>query len=257
MVTIWGEPMNRFLLPCLVFVCLAVPALAQQSNQASQTVLNCDESAGCTHQFVNGAKFKTLTGNGFTVTVALSGNKKYFRADVSVLNSSASNADVFPANFTLEEVEPKDKSLAYVDAEKIMRSIQKRAAWGNAMTGMGSGMQRQQSTTTTTNTGTASATGSDGSYATGTYNGSSVSTTSSPDYAAQARANQIIQARNQQVAAISQQLSQTALRTNTVAPNQSVRGFVFFEADKKVKDVVLSIPVGATVYRFPFGFVHQ
>jgi len=202
-------------------------------------------------------KFKTLTGNGFTVTVALAGNKKYFRADVFVLNISPANADVFPANFTLEEVKPKEKTLAYVDAEKIIRSIQKRVAWGNAMTGMGAGMQRQQSTTTTTSTGRASATASDGTYATGTYNGSAVSTASSPDYAAQARANQIIQARNQQVANISQELSQTALRTNTVVPNQSVRGFVFFEAEKKVEDVVLSIPIGATVYKFPFTFVHQ
>jgi len=251
--------MNRLFVPCVVLVCSAVPTLAQQAIQtqsSNQTVLICDESAGCTHQFVNGAKFKTLTGNGFTVTVSLWGNKKYFRADVSVLNSSTANVDVLPASFDLEEVEPKEKTLAYVDAEKIMRSIQKRVAWGNAMTAMGAGMQQQQSTTTTTSTGTVNATGSDGSYASGTYNGSAVSKTSSPDYAAQARANQVIQQRNQQVAALNEQLSRTALKANTVVPNQNVRGYVFFEADKKVKNVMLSIPVGGTVFKFPFTFVH-
>jgi hypothetical protein len=237
----------------LVVSCVA-SAMAQQPTSK---VLICDENAGCAHQFINGHKVKILTSDGLIVTASLATGNKYNRADVSVFNGTAANVDVLPTNFGLEEVTPKQKTLAYVDARKIMHSAQKRVAWGNALTAMGAGMQRQQTTTTTTSGGTIDTTNSDGTYSTGDYNGSSTSTTSAPDYAAQARANDTIRQNNTALAAFNSELSRDALRANTVLPNSGVRGFVFFERDKKAQSMTLAIPIGETVYKFPFIFVRQ
>jgi hypothetical protein len=117
-------------------------------------------------------------------------------------------------------------------------------------------MARQQSTTTTNSNGTVNASSSDGTSATGTYNGTSTSTTSSPDYAAQAQANETIRQRNAALASLSGQLSSEVFKANTVLPNQTVRGMVLFEKDKKTQSLMFSAPIGGTVYEFPFMFTH-
>jgi hypothetical protein len=245
--------MKTLALLALAVSCVA-SALAQQSTPK---VLICDENAGCKHQFVNGGNFKTLTSDGLTVTVAVAKGRKYTRADVSVFNSTDANVDVLPTNFELVELKPKQKALSYVDAGKVMRSAQRRIAMANALTAMGASMQSQQSTTDTSTSGTIDITNSDGTTSTGDYRGSSTSTTSSPDYAAQERANETIRQNNAALAAFNSQLSRDALRANTVLPNSGVHGFVFFERDKKAQSVTLAVPIGDTVYKFPFTFVRQ
>jgi hypothetical protein len=127
-------------------------------------------------------------------------------------------------------------------------------AWANALSAAGAGMQRQQATTNTTSNGTVNVNSSDGTFATGTYNGTSTSTTSAPDYAAQARASETIRERNAMLAIQGSQLSNIALRSNTVVPSQSVSGCVFFQRKGKAANLVLSVPVGDKVFKFPFMF---
>ena len=241
--------------PITLAVLLAVPStsLAQTpTDKPAPKILLCDENAGCEHRFIDGQKYKILTSDGLTVIVSLAITEKYTRADVSVSNGGTASVDVMPTSFQLEEVTPKPKTLAYVDAAKIIKSAQRRVAWGNALTAMGGSMARQQNTTTTNSNGTINASSSDGTTSTGSYNGTSTSTTSSPDYAAQARANEAIRQRNAALAAMSGQLSSTVFKANTVLPNQTVRGIVLFEKDKKTQSMMFSLPIGATVYKFPF-----
>jgi hypothetical protein len=96
--------------------------------------------------------------------------------------------------------------------------------------------------------------GSDGTYANGTYSGTSTSTTSTPDYEAQARADEAIRERNAVLAIQSSQLSNAALRSNTIFPGQSVSGCVFFERKGKAANLVLSVPIGNRIFKFPFIF---
>jgi hypothetical protein len=42
------------------------------------------------------------------------------------------------------------------------------------------------------------------------------------------------------------------LRANTLPPSDRIRGYMFFERDKKEKLVMLSGIVGDTIYQFPF-----
>jgi len=233
-------------------VCIS-PLTGQQLGQTSK-VIACDESAGCTHQFLNGRKVKIIAVDGVTVSASLTDTGKHFRAEIAVANTSTTNFDVLPANFSIEETAPKQKTLAYEDVGKLIHSAEKRMAWANAFTAAGAGMQRQQSTTNTTNYGTVNVNSSDGSYANGTYTGTSTSTTSTPDYAAQASANAAIRQRNALLAVQSSQVSEAALRSNTVVPGQSVGGSVFFQRKGKAKQVVLIVPLGDKLFQFPFQF---
>jgi hypothetical protein len=146
---------------------------------------------------------------------------------------------------------PKQKPLKPVDADKIIRKIEGRAAWANAFTAMAGNMARQQSATTTTTTGTINA-NSNGTTAVGTYSGSSTARTSTPDYAAQARAAETIRARREATTSLTGFLSSVVLRANTISPTQNVRGYVVFERDKNEHLVMLSGIVGDTIYQFPF-----
>jgi hypothetical protein len=214
--------------------------------------LICDGPAACGHGYINGREYETIASDKVGIVVIVETVGKYTRADILVLNESANTVDVLPSNFVLTEVTPKQKGLGYVDGDKVLRSAERRLALGNALTAMGGNMARQQSTTTTTIAGTVRASTSDGSSATGTYSGTSTSTTSTPDYAAQARAAETIQARNDAFSSYASFASRVILRANTLLPTQSVRGYMLFERDKKAKLVMLSGIIGDTIYQFPF-----
>jgi hypothetical protein len=239
---------------CLLGSFLLLGAIVGQTAAPSAVTkaLICDGPAACGHGYINGREYETLASENIGIVVVGDIAGKYLRADILVLNKSASTVDVLPSNFVLTEVTPKQKPLKYIDGDKVLRSEERRLAFGNALTAMGGSMARQQSTSTTTSTGTVRANGSDGSSATGSYNGTSTSTTSSPDYAARARAAETIQARNEAFANYASFTSRTFLRANTLPPNQSVRGYMLFERDKKAKLVMLSGIIGDTIYQFPF-----
>jgi hypothetical protein len=237
-------------------LCACSPVLGQvQPNPIAVTkTLLCElsSSSTCGHGYINGRKYETMASDGVTVFVVGDVFGRYLRADVYVLNQSSATVDVFPGNFVLTEVAPKQKELKYVDGDKLLRSEQKRLAWGNALTAMSGNMARQQSTTNTTADGTINATSSNGTTATSTYHGTSTATTSVPDYAAQARAAETIRARNDAFNSFASVASRVILRANTVMPNQSAQGFILYERDRKAKSVMLSCIVGNTIYQFPF-----
>ena len=116
-------------------------------------------------------------------------------------------------------------------------------------------MATQQITIQTSSSGTVNANSSDGTYTNGTYNGFSTSTTSTPDYAAQARANERIREQNAAVASMRAGLMQTSLKSNSVMPGQSIRGYVYFEREKRATTMKLTVPISGALYEFPFAFV--
>ena len=240
-----------------IFVLIAVSTgvtHAQVAATLRQPVV-CDDSTVCTHEFVNGLIYKTITTDQIAITVAISSNGKVGRANLTVANKSEAPFDVTPERFTIAETAPKIKTFAYMPPEKVVQADAHRAGWANALNAFGAGMATQQVTTQTNSNGTVNATGSDGSSANGTYNGTSTSTTSVPDYAAQARARENIRKRKEALAAERQAMEQTSLRANTVHPGQTVAGFVYFEWGKKSEDVMISMPIGDTLYQVPFKIV--
>jgi hypothetical protein len=238
-------------------LCIAVPIHAQDTPVQQPAKLVCDENNGCTHQFIDGQKYKILTTDHVVLTVGFSANKKYARVSVRVANISNVQVDVIPEQFTLSETVPKERELAFVPYQKIVRSDASRAGWANAINAFGSGMATQQVTTQSTTNGTVSATSSNGTYANGSYSGSTTSTTSVPDYAAQARANENIRRRREAIAAESQELSQSSLKANSLLPGQAVSGIVYFDFDKKAENLILRLLIDHVTYEFPFRVIKQ
>jgi hypothetical protein len=243
------KPIRFIALICGATLCGST-LLAQ--DQTPKVVL-CDESTPtCTHQYIDGKKFKILTADQVVITAYASANTKYARVDLSVLNKTTMPIDVLPQNFSISELTPKERTFAYVPFEKIVKSDEHRAGWANALNAFGAGMATKQVTTDTTSNGTVDLNSSDGTYTNGTYSGTSTSTTSVPDYAAQAQAQENIRNRNAAIAAESQVMSQAALKANSVMPNQAISGVVYFEFDKKVETLQLILPIGGITYEIPF-----
>jgi hypothetical protein len=254
-----GSSMNisKLLFFVAIAACNTSLTSAQKPESGPTKIIICDESSGCTHEYVDGSKYKILTTDQIVLTVSLAGNAKYARVNVMILNKSNTPVDVLPEQFSIEEITPKEKTLSYVPFGKIVKSDARRAGWANAINAFGAGMARQQATTQTASTGTVNATSSDGTYTNGTYNGTSTSTTSVPDYAAQARAQENIRRRREAIAAESQTLSQTSLKANSVLPNQTVGGFVYFDFNKKVEKVNMLIPINGITYEIPFTMIRH
>jgi hypothetical protein len=248
------EPSMKLFCLALLLVNLS-PSFAQTSSSAAPKIIVCEESSGCTHQYIDGQKFKILTTDNTVVIVALLMGEHYMRADVSVSNNTQAAIDLLPNQMLLEVVTPKPKPLPFVSPDQIAKSASHRAAWANALNGMGGAMATQQTTTQTSSSGTVNSNSSDGTYTNGTYNGSSTSTSSTPDYAAQARANERIRERNAAVASLQAGLMQTSLKANSVMPGQSVRGYVYFEREKHAALLNLTIPIAGTLYEFPFALI--
>lgn len=239
----------RVVVPCLLF--LSALGVAQSPIPEVTKALVCDGPSTCGISYVSGHMYESIVSDGkIVVLVSLVIDGKYVRADIFVTNGSKGNVDVLPSNFVLTEVTPKQKVLKFVDGDKLMRSAERKLAWGNALTAMSGSMARQQTTTTTTSNGTVNVIGS--APITGTYSGTSMTTASVPDYAAQSQAAQTIEMRNEAFANIASFTQRTILRANTVSAGQNVRGYMFFERDKKEKLVMLSGIVGDTIYQFPF-----
>ncbi len=241
----------------LAALCLlsATPLFGQEqqpASPASQKVV-CDEQTPlCTHRLVNGYTYKTIETPQAIITVNLADVGKYTRLDIGVTNTSNSRFDVVPAAFTAAVTAPKPKVLRIVPPEKILSSERHHAGWANAVNAMGAGMASQQVTTQTNNSGTVQATASDGTYANGSYNGTSTSTTSVPDYAARARARENIARRRAALAAREAELQQTALRSNTVEAGAAVGGLVFFESEKHGQNYIVDLPISGVIYEFSF-----
>jgi hypothetical protein len=252
----------------LSFSALFNPAGLPQTISSS-TAVTCEEGKNCVFQYIDGFKYKTLTADGVTITVSLAGGNKYTRVAVSVTNTGEKPIDVLPVGMTLDVDQPKPKRLALVSPEQIAKSVEHSAHWANALNSMGAAMATKQTTSQTDTTGTVNSSGNvsvygsdggsaNGSYnGNGTYNGTSATTTSSPDYAAQARARDNIAQRNAAVAGVEATLAQTSLRSNTVLPGKTVRGYVYFQFDKHTDAQHLTMPIGQTNYLFPFHTIRQ
>jgi hypothetical protein len=234
------------------------PVFAQSASSVTRVVIcQNDEvlapgwSSNCAHLWFSGAFVKVMRSNGVLVAVALQDTGKYFIAQVSVVNKTASPLDVLPQSFSSMVLRPHPKTLRYLPPDKLIRSISNSAAWGNFFTALGAAGATQQSVTQSTTNGTASAYGTGGS-AYGRYSENTTSVTSVPDQQAQQDAANRIAANNAAVAAAAQKVSDGSFQPTTVAPGKSVTGNVYFERARKIKSSEVLIPVNGEVFDFDF-----
>lgn len=244
----------------VLMIATAVPVTSQAPTATSKTIL-CDETSDCTHRYISGELFKTITtADGTIITAGLAASGKYLRLSVSVFNGTASNFDVLPSDFEIRLDEGnKERMLSPIPTEQIAKSAERGTWLPNYLNRVGAALAHNTSSTETTSSsttnGTVSATSSDGTYTNGTYNGtstgSSTSTTTTPDYQARAIAEQRIADRNAKVTAANGQMMQTALKSNTLLPGQAIGGYVYFKS-MAANGFHPRIVIAGTVYEFNF-----
>ena len=212
----------------------------------------------------NGQQFWIARSDSAFVAIAGSEVGGYFRLTVLVGNASGEPVTFFPEAIKVTDLNT-GKALPYTSPEKIAQRIEHRAALAAALMAFGNGLQAYSNSMVTVHTtGTLSMFDNHGSWAQGSYYGTS--TARVPVNRAQLRAENaqnsaMIEARaNRNIAA----LTGGALRSQTLAPTAYVVGNVMFPRPKaenmkrfagrdfKSYYVKVLVPVGAENFAFLF-----
>ncbi len=165
--------------------------------------------------FSDGSLVESLTANGITVQVSLQDTGWKLRANVAIANESAALIHFDPAGFTLDELQPRLRALAYQNPKELAKALTHQVYWTNASA-----------------TAPASATYINAVYKT------SAPIPATPNYLAEA----------------AQQVQSSVLRPGTVAPKEKSSGAVWFERDKSPQQLNLRIFVGDQIFEFPLSF---
>jgi hypothetical protein len=165
--------------------------------------------------FSGGAVVESLTANGITVQVSLQDTGWKLRASVAIANEGAEPVHFNPAGFTLDELKPRLRTLAYQNPKELAKALTHQVYWTSASA-----------------TAPASATYMNAVYKT------SAAVPATPNY----------------LADIAQQVQSAVLRPQTLAPKEKASGVVWFERDKNSQQLNLRIFVGDQIFEFPLSF---
>jgi hypothetical protein len=165
--------------------------------------------------FSNGSVVESLTANGITVQVSLQDTGWKLRASVAIANDGAQTVHYNPAGFTLDELKPRLRALAYQNPRELAKALTHQVYWTNSSA-----------------TAPASATYVNAAYKTSAY------VPATPNYLAEA----------------TQQVQSTVLQQSNVGPKEKASGVVWFERDKNSQQLNLRIFVGDQMFEFPLSF---
>jgi hypothetical protein len=164
--------------------------------------------------FSGGAVVESLTASGITVQVSLQDTGWKLRASVAIANEGAEPIHFNPAGFTLDELKPRLRTLAYQNPKELAKALTHQVYWTNSSA-----------------SAPASAT-----YINAVYKPSASVPT--PNYLADA----------------AQQVQSNVLQAATVGPKEKASGVVWFERDKNSQQLNLRIFVGDQIFEFPLSF---
>ncbi len=205
----------------------------------------------CTAALSDGRTVRMIRANGLAVLAAIWDNGSKTQAYIGIKNSTIANVDVRPETFQLVVAAPKYRMLAYQDPDQMAKSIRRSAGWKAGLTSGLGGMAQKQTTSTSTTEGTATVSGPGGA-ASGTYNGTTMTTSSQPDYEARQRAAEKADRIRAEANNAASNLQSTALRANTIIPGHQIIGAVFFEHEKHIQKATLTVVVGNDSFVIPF-----
>jgi hypothetical protein len=167
-------------------------------------------------QFLSGGSLvESLHAHGITVQVSLQDTDWKLRANVAIANESDAPIHFDPAAFTLDELTPRLRTLAYQNPRELAKALTHQVYWTNASA-----------------TAPASATYMNVVYKTST------AVAATPNYLEEA----------------AQQVQSSVLQPGTLAPKEKSSGAVWFERDKNPQQLNLRIFVGDQIFEFPLSF---
>jgi hypothetical protein len=165
--------------------------------------------------YSNGTIVESLTANGVTVQVSLQDTGWKLRASVAIANEGAETVRYNPAGFTLDELKPRLRTLAYQNPKELAKALTHQVYWTNASANA-----------------PASATYANAVYKTSSY------VPSTPNYLAED----------------AQQVQTSVLDPGSLGPKEKASGVVWFERDKSPQQLNLRIFVGDLIFEFPLSF---
>ena len=165
--------------------------------------------------YSGGAVVESLTANGVTVQVSLQDTGWKLRASVAIANDGATPVSFNPAGFTLDELKPHLRALAYQNPRELAKALTHQVYWTNASA-----------------TAPASATYMNAVYKT------SAAVQTTPNYLGE----------------ITKQVQSSVLQAQTVASKEKASGVVWFERDKNSLQLNLRIFVDDQIFEFPLSF---
>jgi endonuclease YncB( thermonuclease family) len=223
------------------------------ASQGTKSIIWSRGAVGCDDLFSEGRYFRIIQGEGIEIVLTMYIGNDYRVADVFISNLSDKRKLIDPSTtrFTLADSGKPMVSLSPIGTEKIASQIKKRAKWANVFSAIASSVP-QSSTSQSTTSGTVSAYGNNGSYANGTYQGTTTTTRMSPNVYAQKRAAENNRRRSSEAADRADQLQETALKINTLFPGEHTGGLIYFEKKKFVETGAFQILIDGTVYQFLF-----
>jgi hypothetical protein len=170
--------------------------------------------------FTSESLVESLTANGITVQVSLQDTGWKLRASVVIVNEGAVQVRFNPASFTLDELKPRLRALAYQTPRDPAKAMTRQVYGANANASA---------------IAPASATYTDAAYK------SSDDTPATPNYFARQ----------------SSQMESAVLQAGTLGPKQQTSGVVWFQRDKHAQELNLRIFVGDQIFEFPLSFPQQ
>jgi hypothetical protein len=197
------------------------PADSAKDRRASEAVVDNgiarwqSGAPGSDQFFSGGSVVESLTANGITVQVSLQDTDWKLRANVAIANEGAEPVHFNPAGFTLDELKPRLRALAYQNPKELAKALTHQVNWTNVSA-----------------TAPASAVYMNAVYKT------PPAVSSTPNYLADA----------------GQQVQSTVLQAATIAPKEKASGVVWFERDKNPQQLTLRIFVGDQIFEFPLSF---
>jgi hypothetical protein len=165
--------------------------------------------------FSGGSVVESLTTNGITVQVSLQDTGWKLRASVAIANEGPVPVHYNPAGFTLDELKPRLRTLAYQNPRELAKALTHQVYWTNSSA-----------------TAPASATYMNAAYKTSAY------VPATPNY----------------LADVAQQVQSAVLVQGNVGPKEKASGVVWFERDKSPQQLNLRIFVGDQIFEFPLSF---
>ncbi len=229
----------KALLSAMLIVLSMATALAQ-SNPESKVLEWEAGCSNCDEIFVDGLPLRIIKNNGVDVGVVQEYNGDYFVFFVVVRNSTDRRFNIDPADasmfYTNKDWRKRDikgddfKESLPVPPEKAAENVLKRKRWANIFGGILAGFA------TTTQT---------------VYVNGRPTTITTPDYAARARAANANRAVRAQAESRAASITSSALRKNTIFPNDSASGAIFFKKEK-LRVCYFFLTVDGVDYKFGY-----
>src|SRR5580704_15212938 len=114
------------------------PADSAKDRRAAEAVVDNgiarwqSGAPGSDQFFSAGSVVESLTANGVTVQVSLQDTDWKLRANVAIANDSAEPVHFNPAGFTLDELKPRLRTLAYQNPKELAKALTHQVYWTNA-----------------------------------------------------------------------------------------------------------------------------